>query len=168
LFRPFQENKFPKNGEFSERKASGLGGFNFWNYLSVTFHAMLRHWFQEAYPAPRAREAIQESSVTNVPHVAELERATLGDKKCRVANMQVILLDDWVFNYAVVKERSRIMFAVRNPAFAYCKRALCSKQTKIIGKETAISLEEINRYSAGSPPCKVQRTFRPGVSSWVN
>jgi hypothetical protein len=33
--RPFQENKSPKNGEFSERKASGLGGFNFWNYLNV-------------------------------------------------------------------------------------------------------------------------------------
>jgi hypothetical protein len=35
--RPFQENKSPKNGEFSERKASGLGGFNFWNYLSGAF-----------------------------------------------------------------------------------------------------------------------------------
>jgi hypothetical protein len=32
-FRPFQENKSPKNGGFSEEKASGLGGFNFWNYL---------------------------------------------------------------------------------------------------------------------------------------
>jgi hypothetical protein len=31
--RPFQENKSPKNGEFSEGKTSGLGGFNFWNYL---------------------------------------------------------------------------------------------------------------------------------------
>jgi hypothetical protein len=31
--RPFQENKSPKNGPFSEEKASGLGGFNFWNYL---------------------------------------------------------------------------------------------------------------------------------------
>jgi hypothetical protein len=31
--RPFQENKSPKNGQFSEEKASGLGGFNFWNYL---------------------------------------------------------------------------------------------------------------------------------------
>jgi hypothetical protein len=30
---PFQENKSPKNGEFSEEKTSGLGGFNFWNYL---------------------------------------------------------------------------------------------------------------------------------------
>jgi hypothetical protein len=37
--RPFQENKSPKNGEFSERKASGLGGFNFWNYLSQSFTA---------------------------------------------------------------------------------------------------------------------------------
>jgi hypothetical protein len=24
----------PKNNQFSEEKASGLGGFNFWNYLS--------------------------------------------------------------------------------------------------------------------------------------
>ncbi|NBD36830.1 MAG: hypothetical protein GVY30_12650, partial [Chloroflexi bacterium] len=32
--RPFQENKSPKNGQFSEEKASGLGGFNFWNYLN--------------------------------------------------------------------------------------------------------------------------------------
>jgi hypothetical protein len=32
--RPFQENKSPKNGVFSKGKASGLGGFNFWNYLS--------------------------------------------------------------------------------------------------------------------------------------
>jgi hypothetical protein len=28
--RPFQENKSPKNGEFSEGKTSGLGGFNFY------------------------------------------------------------------------------------------------------------------------------------------
>jgi hypothetical protein len=35
LFRPFQENKSPKNGQFSEEKASGLGGFNFWNYISA-------------------------------------------------------------------------------------------------------------------------------------
>jgi hypothetical protein len=33
LIRPFQENKSPKNGEFSKGKTSGLGGFNFWNYL---------------------------------------------------------------------------------------------------------------------------------------
>jgi hypothetical protein len=37
--RPFQENKSPKNGEFSEGKTSGLGGFNSWNYLrSFTFY----------------------------------------------------------------------------------------------------------------------------------
>jgi hypothetical protein len=30
---PLQENKSPKNREFSEGKTSGLGGFNFWNYL---------------------------------------------------------------------------------------------------------------------------------------
>ncbi len=38
--RPFQENKSPKNGEFSEGKTSGLGGFNFWNYL--TQHPLVR------------------------------------------------------------------------------------------------------------------------------
>jgi hypothetical protein len=32
-FRAFQENKSPKNDPFSEEKASGLEGFNFWNYL---------------------------------------------------------------------------------------------------------------------------------------
>jgi hypothetical protein len=42
LIRPFQENKSPKNGEFSERKASGLGGFNFWNYLSDDLRAVWR------------------------------------------------------------------------------------------------------------------------------
>jgi hypothetical protein len=35
ILRPFQENKSPKSGEFSEEKASGLGDFNFWNYLSA-------------------------------------------------------------------------------------------------------------------------------------
>jgi hypothetical protein len=35
---PLQENKSPKNGEFSERKALGLGGFNFWNYLGSGFN----------------------------------------------------------------------------------------------------------------------------------
>jgi hypothetical protein len=33
LIGPFQENKSPKNNYFSEEKASGLGGFHFWNYL---------------------------------------------------------------------------------------------------------------------------------------
>jgi hypothetical protein len=32
-FRPFQENKPPKNEWFFEKKASGLGGFKSWNYL---------------------------------------------------------------------------------------------------------------------------------------
>jgi hypothetical protein len=35
--RPFQENNSPKNGG-SERKASGLGDFNFWNYLTVPYY----------------------------------------------------------------------------------------------------------------------------------
>jgi hypothetical protein len=41
VIRPFQENKSPKNGEFSERKASGLGSFNFWNYLSKNISPIL-------------------------------------------------------------------------------------------------------------------------------
>jgi hypothetical protein len=45
-FRPFQENKSPKNGQFSEEKASGLGGFNFWNYLRAT---------ERGYPAKSKR-----------------------------------------------------------------------------------------------------------------
>jgi len=32
--RPFQENKPPKNDQFPEEKVSGLGDFNFWNYLT--------------------------------------------------------------------------------------------------------------------------------------
>ena len=52
--RPFQENKPPKSERFFEEKASGLGGFKFWNYLRRRTHRYLvgpRSYTASAIPA---------------------------------------------------------------------------------------------------------------------